>query len=477
LRDLKRHAEALESYERALRIDPDLEWLHGTWLNARMQVCDWRDFEAHRDRLVRRIERREKAANPFPVLALTGSPEIQRIAAEIWVAERHAAGHALPEMPRRPGHGKIRIGYFSADFYEHATSYLMAELLERHDKSSFQVTAFSFGPDTRDEMRGRVEAAVDRFIDVGRRSDEEVAMLARSLEIDIAVDLKGFTEDSRTDIFALRAAPIQVSYLGYPGTMGAGFIDYLVADPTIIPEGHERHYAESVAYLPNSYQVNDSRRRIAEKSFTREELGLPRDGFVFCSFNNNYKITPDVFDRWMRMLREVEGSVLWLLQDNEWAAENLRMEAGRRGIAGDRLVFARRMPLAEHLARHRLADLFVDTLPYNAHTTASDALWAGLPVLTCPGEAFAGRVGASLLNAIGLPELIARTPEEYEAAAIELANDPARLREIRQRLADNRLAAPLFDAGLFATHIEAAYTAMYGRYRDGLAPESIRVPG
>lgn len=476
LRDLKRHAEAVESFGRALRLDPDIEWGYGTWLNARMQICDWEGFEDHRDLLLRRIARRERVANPFPVLALSDRPDIQRAAAEIWVQARHAAGAAPAGIAAHAEHGKIRIGYFSADFFEHATAYLMAELLERHDRTSFEVTAFSFGRDVRDAMRQRVEAAVDRFIDVRGNSAAQIASLSRQLEIDIAVDLKGFTEDARTDIFALRAAPVQVSYLGYPGTMGAPFIDYIIADSTVIPEESQRHFAEAVAYLPGSYQVNDSKRRISGKAFTREELGLPREGFVFCSFNNSYKILPDVFGRWMRVLLAAEGSVLWLLQDNERAADNLRREAQRRGVGADRLVFAPRLPLAEHLARHRLADLFLDTLPYNAHTTASDALWAGVPVLTCLGGAFAGRVAASLLRAMRLPELVAQTPEEYEAAAIGLATAPEKAAALRQRLASHRLTTPLFDARLFARHVEVAYSAMHERFRAGLPPAVIHVP-
>ena len=301
-------------------------------------------------------------------------------------------------------------------------------------------------------------------------------MLARSLEIDIGVDLKGFTEDARTNIFAMRAAPIQVNYLGYPGTMGADYIDYLIADSTVIPASYRPHYTEKIVYLPNSYQPNDRKRQISDKMFTRSELGLPQEGFVFCCFNNNYKITPDVFDSWMRILEHVEGSVLWLLEDNEIAARNLKKEASVRGIDPDRLVFAPRMALPDHLARHRMADLFLDTLPYNAHTTASDALWAGLPVLTQIGETFAGRVAASLLNAMHLPELITTARDAYEALAVELATNPAKLASIKRKLTDHRLTTPLFDTELFTKHIEAAYTTMYERYHADLPPDHIYVP-
>ena len=474
---LKRYPEALEAYERALQLKPDSDFLYGDWLYTRMQICDWSDEASYFVHLFEKIEHYEKASQPFPVLAMPSSLALQRRVAEIWVQDRHPANSALPRIAKRPRHHNIRIGYFSADFHGHATSHLMAELFERHDKSKFQLTGFSFGPDRDDAMRRRVSAAFDRFIDVRSHSDTDVAMLARELEIDIAVDLKGFTQDSRTDIFATRAAPIQVNYLGYPGTMGADYIDYLIADTTLIPGTHQQYYAEKIVYLPDSYQPNDSKRYISGKVFTREQLGLPRRGFVFCCFNSNYKINAGLFDRWMRVLNLVEGSVLWLLEDNDQAANNLRKEAVCRGVSADRLIFAPRMPLPEHLARHCLADLFLDTLPCNAHTTASDALWAGLPVLTCLGATFAGRVGASLLNGIRLPELIADTPEQYEGLALALATDPNKLGEIKQKLADNRLTTPLFDIRLFTRRIEAAYTRMYERYQADLPPEHIYVQG
>jgi predicted O-linked N-acetylglucosamine transferase (SPINDLY family) len=324
-------------------------------------------------------------------------------------------------------------------------------------------------------MRARIKAACDEFIDVRDKSDPEVAQLAREREIDIAIDLKGFTDGNRVGIFALRAAPLQVGYLGYPGTLGASYMDYLIADHTLVPEESRHHYAEKVVYLPDSYQANDAKRAIADRVFTRAELGLPAAGFVFCCFNNNYKIMPDTFDRWMRILERVPGSVLWLLADNPTAVANLRREAARRNVSPERLVFAERIDLAEHLARHRVAGLFIDTWPYNAHTTASDALWAGLPVLTCAGEGFASRVAASLLKAVGLPELIVSTPEHYEELAVQLATDAQRLSEIKQRLAGNRLTAPLFDTQGYTRHIETAYTTLYERYRTGLPVEHIDI--
>jgi predicted O-linked N-acetylglucosamine transferase (SPINDLY family) len=474
LQNLGRHDEAVASYARAAALNPELEFIHGMLAHARMAICDWRVVQDDMNSLADRIERGERAA--LPLIALSHSPRLQRRAAEIFVRAKHPANAALPEIGRRPRHRKLRVGYFSADFHNHATAYLMAELFERHDRSSFEITAFSFGSTTGDDMRRRLQAGFDSFIDVRSRSDLEVAVLARDLEIDIAVDLKGFTKEFRTGIFAYRAAPIQVNYLGYPGTMGADYIDYIIADPIVIQEAQQDDYTEKVVWLPDTYQVNDRQRRIAERTVTRAEAGLPADGFVFCCFNQSFKITPDVFACWMRILGRVEGSVLWLFLDNAAAVANLRAAAMSHGIDPDRLVFAERQPLADHLARHRLADLFLDTAPYNAHTTASDALWAGLPVLTLMGATFAGRVAASLLNAVGLPQLIATTPEAYEAKAVELATNRDALAAVRQRLAGNRLTAPLFDTARFTAHLEAAYQAMYARYQAGLPPAHIRVP-
>jgi len=473
LQKLQRYEEAVLDYQKALALKPDYDFILGQYLHAKMKICDWRKFDQNVHQLAEKIARNKKASLPFPVLALLDSISLQKKTAEIYTLEKFPSNHALQVIPKREMHEKIRIGYFSADFHEHPVMHLMAGLFETHNRERFELVAFSFGPDIHDDMNKRVSAAFDRFIDVRNLPDIQTVLLSRSLEIDIAIDLGGFTTDSRTGIFALRAAPVQVNYLGYPGTMGSETIDYLIADATLIPESNRRYYTEKIAYLPHSYMANDDKRRIADKVFTREELNLPETGFVFCCFNNNYKITPDVFKGWMRILRKVEGSVLWLFENSPKAAENLRRMAALEGIDRERLIFATRMANPEHLARHRSADLFLDTLPYNAHTTASDALWAGVPVLTCIGESFASRVAASLLNAVHLPELITSTRQEYEALAIELAANPEKLAEIREKLERNRLTTPLFDTGLFTRNIEKAYTAIYGRYKDNLPPDHI----
>jgi predicted O-linked N-acetylglucosamine transferase (SPINDLY family) len=467
-RELKQLDAAVASYQEAASTGADIDFLPGSLRYARLQLCDWGDVPGDVSRLSDMTARGEAASPPFAMLAMTVSPATQLAAAQIWVRKRFPPNDTLPALTPRSGQGRLRIGYFSSDLHDHATSFLIAELLELHDRARFDVLAFSFGPDSQGTMRKRLMDACDQFIDVRHRSDIEVALLARELQVDIAVDLKGFTQDSRPGIFAARAAPLQINFLGYPGTMGAPYMDYLIADHILVPEDMRRHYVEKIIQLPGSYQVNDSQRRIADRVFSRGELDLPSSGFVFCCFNNPFKILPDTFDCWMRILKRVDDSVIWLFEDNATAAHNLRREAALRQVNPARLIFAKHMSLPEHLARHRAADLFIDTWPYNAHTTASDALWSGLPVLTCAGESFASRVAASLLMAIDLPELITSTPRDYEELAVTLATDPSRLGRIREQLARNRLTTPLFDTPRYVRQLESAYTAIQARHCAGL---------
>ena len=475
LTEANRLEEALARLARALEIDRDCEFVFGDFFHTRRQLCDWSGEEALRRELIDRIEAGRKAVSPFAGLVAVDSPAIQLLIAEQWLGARFPAPAAAPGVPARARDGKIRIGYFSADFYAHAVSYLLAGVIETHDRAAFEVIGFAFGPPRADAMRARLAAGFDRFIDVSAMADADVARLARDMGIDIAVDLGGYTDHHRTGIFAARAAGVQVNYLGYPAGMGAPFIDYILADRTVIPPESARHYRERIAYLPHTYQPNDRKRQISLRPVTRAEQGLPDAGFVFCGFNNVAKIAPEMFGCWMRILRAVPGSVLWLSAAHPAAVANLRRAMVDAGIAADRLVFATRLPTDEHLARHRLADLFIDTRPYNAHTTASDALWAGVPLLTCMGEGFASRVAASLLHAIGLPELITESLDGYEALAIALAGDPARLGAIRKKLADNQQTQPLFDTALYTRHIEAAFTAMHDRHCRGLPPEMIAI--
>lgn len=477
LTGLKHYNEALEAYKSAFKLRLDYDYLRGCEFQTNMNNCNWSNFYYKLKKLLSDIMLCKKVSPSFPVLALTDSLSIQLECSKIWVNDKYPINLFCDEIKKIKNNDnkKILIGYYSADFHNHATSYLMAELFEKHDKSKFEIIAFSFGPDLIDDMRHRIKYAFDQFVDVSFKSDSSVAALSRQMGINIAVDLKGCTEGERMGIFSYRAAPIQINYIGFPGTLAAPYFDYIVADKTLIPKQYQQYYTEKVVYLPNSYQVNDSKRQISDKVFTKEESGLPKEGFVFCCFNNNYKITPHTFDGWVRILKGVEGSVLWLLVDNPTAKLNLRNEAEARGLNPNRLIFANRLKLPEHLARHRVADLFIDTLPYNAHTTASDALWAGLPVLTCMGESFASRVAASLLNAIELPELITTSQAEYEAKAIELANNPAKLKAIKDKLERNRLTTALFDTSRYTKHIEAAYMKMYERYQADLLPDHIYI--
>jgi len=475
--DLKRYSEAFAAFDAALALKPDLRGAEGTRLHSKMQLCDWTSFDAECANLMTSVRDGRPVAAPFVLFALSSSPDDQLQCARLWVKEDYSSSKPMIWQGERYGHDRIRIAYLSADFREHPVSFLITGMLECHDTSRFEVTAISLGPDDNSEIRQRLKA-LEHFIDAGALNDEQIVDLARSMEVDILVDLMGFTTDSRTGILAQRAAPIQVNYLGYAGTMGAPFMDYILADRFVIPEEQRGCYSEKVVYLPNSFMANDSRRKKSEHAPRRLECNLPETGFVFCSFNNSFKIQPKIFDIWMRVLRQIDDSVLWLSSTNEIAIHNLRREAKDRGVDPSRLVFAERVPLNEdHLARHELADLFLDTLPYNAHTSASDALWAGLPVLTCQGDTFAGNVAASLLTALDLPELVAATPEVYERMAIDLATHPEKLTVIKRKLAENRLTAPLFDTQLFTRHIEAAYTAMYQRHQAGLAPDAIVVPG
>jgi predicted O-linked N-acetylglucosamine transferase (SPINDLY family) len=475
LKGLQRFEEALASYDRALAMKPDHAHAFNEIADCVNKLCNWHRRTDVADKVIAQILEKKSIIYPFTLLGYSGDPSLQLQCARNYVADRVPT--LSPTLWAGPiwRNNKVRVAYLSADFHQHATAYLMAELFELHDRSRFEIIGVSYGIDDKSEMRKRLVAAFDQFHDVLRKSDEEVAKLLHDLRIDIAIDLKGYTQDFRFGILAYRPAPIQASYLGFPGTIGAEFIDYIIADKTVAPFEHQVFYTEKIVHLPDCYQVNDTKRRIAERTPTRQETGLPDNGFVFCCFNNNWKITPDIFRVWMRLLHVVEGSVLWLLGDNKSAERNLRMEAQACGIDPARLVFASRLPLEGHLARHRVADLFLDTLPVNAHTTASDALWAGLPVVTRLGESFAGRVAASLLNAVGLSELVTHSIEDYEALALRLAKDPSLLEGYRNQLAKNRLTHPLFDTDRFRRHIEASYLQMWEIWQRGEQPRSFAV--
>jgi protein O-GlcNAc transferase len=470
-----RLTEAVASFAQVIALKPEHSGALAAWFHERQHICDWSNYCQNEARVRNAIGVQPSLGTAFTLLALSSTPEEQfncarRAAAKIAVP----ASATLPRHQSRRGE-RIRLGYLSADLYEHATAYLIAGLIEHHDRRHFEVVAYSYGPDDESPMRARLTGAFDRFVDIGKMPHRQAAGLIHANAVDILIDLKGFTRNSRTAILAYRPAPVHVHYLGYPSTTGADFVDYFIVDRFVVPPDQQPYFSERLVHLPDAYQCNDDKRPIAEQTPLRAASGLPEADFVFCCFNNTYKITPTFFDIWMRLLRAVPGSILWLLDANPWAKANLLCEAAARGIAPERLVFAPWLALPEHLARHRLANLFLDTLPVNAHTMASDALWAGLPVLTCAGNTFAGRVAGSLLRAIGLGELVTTSLEEYEALALRLAREPARLARLRARLAQNRLKHPLFDTARFTRNLEVAYRRMWETWSAGRPPIAFSV--
>ena len=465
---------AIASYNTALQLKPDYALARAHKLHQQSHICDWVAIENDRA-YVPDLGIAGEDITPFSLLSLEDAPERHLLRSENYARQKFPQ---IPlSLPARPAKkpARLRIGYFSADFHNHATMYLLAQIFAVHDKSNFEIFAYSYGPNRQDKMRKKLMSHIDVFHDVREMNDMQIVDLARAEDLSIAVDLKGFTLDTRTRLFAYGLAPVQISYLGYPGTLGSDFIDYIVADHVVIPDDERQYYSEQIIYLPNAYQPTDNTRVILDKTITREDVGLPNEDFVFCCFNNNYKISPKEFDIWMRLLGKVDNSVLWLLKSNKWAHQNLRREAEVRGISSNRLIFAEQVPQAEHLARHRLADLFLDTFNYNAHTTASDALWAGLPVVTKIGKGFAARVAASLLSAIGLPELITEREEAYEALALTLATDLNELAKIKSKLEANRLTQPLFNSEMYTRHLETGYQMAYDLYLNGYQPDKIIV--
>jgi len=474
LQELHRPYDAMLSFKKAASIQPDDAMSEAHLIHQRQHLGIF-SFWDHQVGAASRLGISSRPIRPFLALSWSDDPEHHLLRARAYCSEEYKeAPQTLPVKPsERPA--RLKIGYFSADFHNFPGMYLMAGLLESHDRERFEVYAFSYGPDKDDAMRRRIVAAVDHFIDIREMSTQEAVDLSREHGIDIALHRNGHTKGSRTELFQQRLAPVQISYLGYPGTLGADFIDYLVADPVVIPEEERQYYSEKIIYLPDTYQPNDNTRQIAETNTTRADFGLPEEGFVLCCFNQNYKISPQEFDIWMRVLGQVEGSVLWLLKSNRWAEENLKKEAEHRGIDPSRVIFAEKIPHAEHLARHKHADLFVDTFNYNAHTTASDALWSGLPIVTKQGRQFAARVAASLLRAVGLPELITESEGDYERLILELAHDRQRLGAIKETLKANRHTEPLFDTQRYARNLEAGFDRAYDAFSSDFEDPVIKV--
>jgi len=473
---VRKYDQAIADFEAALALQPRLAELRGICLHAKMHLCDWAEFDRYSAELGAPAGKNDLPSPPYCLLSVLSSESIQLQQTRRWAARRFAPFPGV--LRREPGAAsdRINVAYLSADFREHPVSALAVGLFEGHDRSRFRVTGISVGPDDHSNTRRRVEAAFDEFKDWQSLGDDEIAGQIRARNIDILVDLTGYTGGARTGILARRPAPLQVSYLGYPATMGVDYVDYIIGDASVLPPASRPHYAEKVVSLPDSFLVVDRTAQVSDRVFTRNELALPSTGFVFCCFNNTFKITPDVFDVWMRILAAVPESVLWLRTDNPTAIANLKAEACARGVDPERLVFAGRVKDAcEHVARQRCADLFLDTLPYNAHATAVDALRADMPVLTCLGDTFPGRVGASLSKALRMPELVANSLAEYEARAVEIGSNPEKARELRRKLSERRREAPLFDTALFVRHIERAYVTMYEWHHRGLVPDHFSV--
>lgn len=475
LNNLQKLPEALASFELAYKLEPGIDFIYGDLLHLKMFLCIWDKFEMHLEELSNKIWAGQKAVNPFPMLALIDDLELQRKVAEIYINKDYSVKN-VKELNPYVNHTKIIVGYFSPDFRDHAVSHLSAGMFELHNREKFEIHAFYFGEDAKDKINLRIQEGVDYFHNVQSMSDDEIISISRSLEIDIAIDLCGYTQNSRRELFANRLAPIQVNYLGYTATTGAHYMDYIVADSTIISDSSQ--YTEKIVYMPNSYMVNDTIGENYDRVFTRKEVGLPDQGFIFCCFNNHYKILPKVFESWMRILNEVEDSVLWLAETNEFTTQNLIKEAQKYGIHKNRIIFAPQMTLREdHLNRIKLADLFLDTSPFNAHTTASDALRMGIPLLTCIGESFVSRVAASLLNSLNLNELVVDNIQDYESMAIMLAKNVNKIQIIKEKLQKNLITETLFNTSLFTKNIESAYTKMYERSNNGLEPDDIKVAG
>ncbi len=474
--DKHEYAPALADLERALLLDPEHAYAAGEILHLKMYGADWSDFETRKAQLEADVRFGKRVARPFMFQALSDNPADLQACSRIWARDMYLESPSAPhDRAARKDRKKIRLGYVSGEFREQATQILMAGLYEAHDRDRFELVALDNGYNDSSAMRTRLEKSFDTWIDISGLSDEEAAAKVRADEIDILVNLNGYFGKPRMGVFARRPAPVQVNYLGFPATLGAPYIDYIIADSVVIPDEEQRFFDEKVVTLPGSYQANDNKGRAIAKAPSRAEAGLPADGFVFCNFNNAYKLTPDTFAGWMRILKQVDGSVLWLLESPAPFADNIRKEAARHGIDGARIIFAPDRAPADHLARLGLADLFLDSLPYNAHTTASDALWAGVPLLTRRGNAFAGRVAASLLAAAGLPELVTQSQADYEALAVKLATDAKALKGLRDRLKKNRATCELFDTDLFRRRIEAAYDQMWQRWLAGETPQAFAV--
>ena len=470
-----RSIEAEKCYVKAVELDPDYAFIDGEILHSRMANCNWADFDKTLSKIKQRISEDRDVSNPFPILACIDDPALQLLVAKRWVKSKYPSLRSTNQKQKKFAHRRLKVGYFSADFHNHATAFLIGELIASHDKSKFEIYAFSYGPSTNDEMQIRLKNAFEHFLDIRFSSDDQIVEMCSNFELDVAIDLKGFTQDARPSIFTKSLAGIHINFLGYPGTLGSDNYDYIVADHVLIPESLQHCYQEKIIYMPVSYQCNDSQRLFPGSLHSREEYGLSEGDFVMCCFNNCYKITPKMFDTWLCILKARSGTVLWLLSDNEEAKRNLWNRAESLGVDIRRIIFTGRVPLAVHLARYRLGDVFLDTFPYGAHTTASEALWMGLPLVTLRGSTFASSVGASLLTALRLPNLIADNESQYQAKVCELIDKPDKLVSARDKLSVERSSLALFSGIRFARDFERALSIAHSRFADGLEAKTFQV--
>ena len=478
LRNLDKLSDTLKDYEKGYKLNPNYQNLYGNIFFIKKNLCDWKNYKNEYLFLNKNIQEENKIINPFISLSTFNSSEIQKKIANEHFQKKFKKKISLSKnilFKNLKSKDKIKVGYYSSDFKNHAMSQLLAGLFETHNRDEFEIIGFSLIQNKSDEIKERIIKSFDTFIDVSTKSEKEIAEISRNLDIDIAVDLMGYTKSNRFEIFIEKCAPIQINFLGYPGTLGSDCIDYIIADKTLISKEDEKHYSEKIIYLPDTYQSNDSKRIISEKKFSRKDFNLPDDKFIFCCFNKKYKIDPNIFELWMNILKKVDNSVLWLLDDENESTTNLIYETKLRDVDPKRIIFSKKIPTHEHLARHSLADLFLDTFPYGAHTTASDALWSGLPVITKKGNSFASRVASSLLKAISIEELITFNDQEYQDLAVKLATDKKQLNLIKDKLSRNIKTEPLFNTALFTSNIEKAYKLVNKKFVKNLPIENIEI--
>ena len=461
LQDIKKYEDALTIFNKLFKLKPDFKYLVGKIIHNKMLICDWNNINSEIKSLTSSLNSNSKIITPYQLICLTDNPEYHKLASKIFAEDKFLISKEKEQKKIIKKNLKPILGYFSPDLRDHAILHLIMDVFKNHNKSKFDIYAFSFGPGKDDEMTEEIKNYFTKFIDIRKKSNEDVAKLSREIGVDIAIDICGYTAWNRSEIFMHRAAPIQINYLGYPGTMGADFIDYIISDKTIITDEDKVNYSEKVIHLPNCYQANIKNKNLSKKNFQRIDFGLPDEDFVFCNFNLNHKIIPEIYDLWMNILNKTPNSVLWLLKSNSTASENLWKEAEKRNIKKNRIIFADHLPKEEHLKRIKLADVFLDTFPYNAHTTASDTIRMGVPIITLKGKSFASRVSASILNQVNLNELVTNKKEDYQNIAINLAKDKKKMKKIKDELKISLSKSTLFDSVKFTSDLENIFLKLF----------------